>query len=531
MRKAFGALCSLFVAYIVGAGTPDLMVYGPSARPYIEIVNFAPGSCEVNEGCAVPGARRLLRFETESRNVGDGDLVFGDPANNPLFVYDNCHGHYHFGQFTEYRLLTAGGVEVVDGKKIGFCLEDTIRWDPNGPVNRLYNCGYQGIRRGWADVYTYDVPCQWIDITGVAAGTYILEMRVDPLNHIPELNEGNNVAQVTVEISGDCSTRPANDAFAGAQTIPTSPASVSGNTACATKEPGERSHAGNAGGRSVWYRWIAPSNATVIINTETSTFDTLLAVYRLSGQSLVLVAENDDIVPQVVRVSQVVLSAQAGVEYRIAIDGWGGEFGSYRLNVDAPANDHIANCAPLQGLVGTVLGHNIGATHEAGEPTHASTFGAHSVWYCWTAPKNGVVYWDTFASTFDTTLAVYTGASMGSLTLISGDNDSGPNGTSMARVVVASNITYRIAVDGRGNTAGNIALRWEYPRARVVAQRQSNAEVRISIFGENGLYHVQGSTDLKSWARTESLTVTNGNGSFTTLVTPGPHFYRARLAQ
>src|SRR5688572_13981219 len=116
--RRLSSICYLFTIGVASAAAPDLMVYGPAARPYVDYITFAPNSCEVGEGCVVAGTRRLLHFEMESRNVGTADLIFGDPARNPLFVWDNCHGHYHFGQFAEYRLLTTSGSEVVEGKKI-----------------------------------------------------------------------------------------------------------------------------------------------------------------------------------------------------------------------------------------------------------------------------------------------------------------------------------------------------------------------------------------------------------------------------
>src|SRR5436190_13863889 len=204
-KHAFPAflIASLILVCTSAYGLPDLVIYGPSANPYIDYITFAADSCEVREGCASPGVRRLLHFECESRNRGTSDLIFGDPANNPLFEYDPCHGHYHFGEYAQYRLLTTGGAVVLTGHKTGFCLEDTIRWSSTAGTTRKYNCGYQGIQVGWADRYTYDVPCQWLDITDVPPGTYILEMTVDPNNIIPESNEDNNVAQVTVDIPAD----------------------------------------------------------------------------------------------------------------------------------------------------------------------------------------------------------------------------------------------------------------------------------------------------------------------------------------
>ena len=72
---------------------------------------------------------------------------------------------------------------------------------------------------------------------------------------------------------------PVNDNFAGATLITGSSASVSGTNVNATKETGEPNHAGNAGGKSVWWTWTAPASGNVVIDTIGSTFDTLLGVY------------------------------------------------------------------------------------------------------------------------------------------------------------------------------------------------------------------------------------------------------------
>jgi uncharacterized delta-60 repeat protein len=79
-----------------------------------------------------------------------------------------------------------------------------------------------------------------------------------------------------------------------------------------------------------------------------------------------------------------------------------------------PANDDFTNAQTITGLTGTLSGTNNGATLEPGEPTFINTddFASvdHSVWYQWTCPSNGVVAFDTFGSSFDTVLAVYTNA-------------------------------------------------------------------------------------------------------------------------
>src|SRR5213593_4436723 len=56
-------------------------------------------------------------------------------------------------------------------------------------------------------------------------------------------------------------TAPNNDNFAAAQAITGTSGSITGTNVEATKEAGEPNHAGNAGGKSVWYSWTAPRRA------------------------------------------------------------------------------------------------------------------------------------------------------------------------------------------------------------------------------------------------------------------------------
>src|SRR3989442_921761 len=88
--------------------------------------------------------------------------------------------------------------------------------------------------------------------------------------------------------------QPANDAFASAQSISGSSGTVTGTSSGATKESGEPNHAGNAGGHSVWYRWLAPASSPVTIDTVWSSFDTLLALYTGSSVSAPTTAANND---------------------------------------------------------------------------------------------------------------------------------------------------------------------------------------------------------------------------------------------
>lgn len=251
-----------------------------------------------------------------------------------------------------------------------------------------------------------------------------------------------------------------NDLFANCQGIGGNFGTINGLNVGATKEAGEPNHAGNAGGRSVWYCWTAPFGGPVTIDTMGSPFDTLLAVYAGgSVNALTPIASNNDLSAEV-RQSRVTFNAASGTTYRIAVDGFNAATGEVTLNwVLSPPNDSFANCETLTGSGGSVNRVNAGATKEPGEPGHAENPGGRSIWFCWTAPSSGPVAFETFGSTFDTLLGVYTGDTLGGLTEVAG-NDDFDGLTSLVSFFAVGGTTYRIAVDGFNGTAGNVVLNW-----------------------------------------------------------------------
>ena len=132
-------------------------------------------------------------------------------------------------------------------------------------------------------------------------------------------------------------SKPANDDFASATTIPfdsSSSTKVNGFTTNATKEPGEPDHAGNAGGHSIWWKWTPQVGGSVTIDTKGSYADTTLAVYTGTALSaLATIASNDDIKSGVIQASTVTFSATAGTTYMIAVDGFDGDSAGITLNL------------------------------------------------------------------------------------------------------------------------------------------------------------------------------------------------------
>src|SRR5438046_2438237 len=67
-----------------------------------------------------------------------------------------------------------------------------------------------------------------------------------------------------------------------------------------------------------------------------------------------------------------------------------------------PANDNWESAQELIGLWASVTNDNSGATPQPGEPNHAGFPAANSIWYKWTAPRDGEVTVDTIGSTNQT---------------------------------------------------------------------------------------------------------------------------------
>jgi hypothetical protein len=503
---------------------PDLIIWGPSVSPRIATVTFSSSSCAVVEGMVQTGTRKLLRFSTETRNQGTADIFLGNPASNPLFVYAPCHGHYHFNNYANYRLLDSNNQSVANGLKIGFCLLDSIRWSSSAPSSARYTCSNQGIQRGWGDLYDSTLDGQWIDITGVPDGNYTLELEVNPQHILQESDYSNNITRVGVTIGN---ATPANNNFASAQGLSGGSASVTGSNVNATKESGEPNHAGNAGGHSVWYFWTAPGNTPVVVDTVGSGFDTLLAVYRgTSVNALTAVGSNDDIGSGNLQ-SRVTFTPVAGTTYRIAVDGYNGASGGIVLTLSQiPSNDNFAFCEFTGGANGSVTGSSREATKESGEPNHAGNSGGHSIWYCWTAPESGTVTFDTIGSNFDTLLAVYTGDTVGGLTAkASNDNIASNNLQSRVTFAVVATTMYHIAIDGRNGVSGNTTLHWSLATGQQLAalrgalspddsvqsdieserpalnyNRLSAGEYELVITGRSSRsYAIEVSSDLNEW--------------------------------
>jgi len=222
---------------------PDLIVDQASLRQHwvVRVEDLPAGFCSVEEGNITPGTHTLVRFTVSTPNIGDGDLALGDPnahiaAGDGLYEFATCHNHFHFRHYALYELVDPATGHVWRAAKRGFCMIDVEKYGaypgPNNNNRQFLVCGApnitgnQGISKGWADTYVWQLGGQYFILDGgdgqdvVPPGNYIIRITVNPgfipvggepcrfadPNHpgvchqLPESDFENNVSQVTITI-------------------------------------------------------------------------------------------------------------------------------------------------------------------------------------------------------------------------------------------------------------------------------------------------------------------------------------------
>jgi hypothetical protein len=142
----------------------------------------------------------------------------------------------------------------------------------------------------------------------------------------------------------------------------------------------------------------------------------------------------------------------AGKTFTVSQAGQSGSTGT--------ANDNFASATVVGGATAIVVGSNLTATIEPGEPPKANNAGGASVWWSWTAPASGSVTISTAGSSFDTILGVFIGSTVSALTAVAANDDS-PAGNTLTSKVTFNAVggrTYAIGVDGFNGVKGNISL-------------------------------------------------------------------------
>ncbi|XP_069030298.1 lysyl oxidase homolog 1 [Embiotoca jacksoni] len=194
-------------------GLPDLVPdpHYVQASTYIQTAYMYSLRCASEEKCLSSSAyspettdydaRVLLRFPQRVKNRGTADFMPNRPHHT--WEWHSCHQHYHsMDEFSHYDLLEVStGRKVAEGHKASFCLEDTTC--DFGHLKR-YACtaNTQGLSPGCYDTYNADIDCQWIDITDIQPGNYILKLQVNPKFLVLESDFTNNVVRCNIHYTG-----------------------------------------------------------------------------------------------------------------------------------------------------------------------------------------------------------------------------------------------------------------------------------------------------------------------------------------
>lgn len=206
---------------------PDLDQAVPSALSIVRVgdtyrLTFASAVDNVGLGpLEIEGSRpstsgRLMTVRQMIRRAdgSERDLLLEAEMR---YVRAETHAHWHLLGFERYELRRAstGRLRVRD-RKTGFCLGD--RYDTNDAV-RIENepeepfwteeCGRgspgllgvsEGISPGYGDDYVPRLEGQYVDVTSLREGRYVLVHRANPEREVLESDYENNAASVLIQL-------------------------------------------------------------------------------------------------------------------------------------------------------------------------------------------------------------------------------------------------------------------------------------------------------------------------------------------
>lgn len=183
-------------------------------------LGFASAVTNVGRGPLIVGGRRrglrepaMIADQVVQRSDGWTRTMSGVAALS--YIRSPTHAHWHLVPFERYELrwVTAGKVRRRDGKT-GFCLGD--RYEARGtlpgkPAEKVFRgrCGLrsphllrvrQGISVGYGDDYKPNLEGQYVELTGLPEGKYVLVHRVNGDRRLTESDYSNNTASLLLQL-------------------------------------------------------------------------------------------------------------------------------------------------------------------------------------------------------------------------------------------------------------------------------------------------------------------------------------------
>jgi hypothetical protein len=238
---AFATSLALLAPAACGRGTgdsrellPDLDQVPPQAVSIVDkggrehlvflsaVENVGPGPLLVSGARSTPATAEMSADQLARR--ADGSAAKHPLRSRLRFVVSETHRHWHLLGFERYELRAADGQVVGRDHKTGFCLGDRYDIDartriPGEPREAVWTqeCGRgqperlqirEGLSPGYGDDYVPGLEGQYVDVTGLSTGRYLLVHRVNPGRDLLEASYANNAASVLLQLSRTAAGRP-----------------------------------------------------------------------------------------------------------------------------------------------------------------------------------------------------------------------------------------------------------------------------------------------------------------------------------
>jgi hypothetical protein len=171
---------------------PDLTVELPAAldAASYRTMEVTEDDCELFEGCVGgQGTRALLELDFRLVNAGGEAIELGRPFENPLFYPSFCQDSYVIDGLFQAELFAPDGSLAASGRLSTSC----IAGEDGG-----YSCRSQGLGAGEGSAQPIG-RCDFLDVTGLAAGPYRLKITANPDGVLSECELDNNSAEVDIE--------------------------------------------------------------------------------------------------------------------------------------------------------------------------------------------------------------------------------------------------------------------------------------------------------------------------------------------
>jgi hypothetical protein len=314
----------------------------------------------------------------------------------------------------------------------------------------------------------------------------------------------------------------ANDQSTLGATIGGTPFTASQPTGLATSIATDPVHSCTtfADSKTVWYRYTPTFTGNLMVDTQTSDYDTVLSVHPASntGQEL---ACNDD--AGGTAQSAVNVAVTANTTYLIEASAHDHDLGG-NLQLNVYGNDQPAMATPVTGLVFETTQFIALATASAADPTPScAPRVGQSVWFAYTPTQNAVIRVNTFGSDYDTVVAVYKGSGTPGAEVACND-DSGGLTQSQVSFTAFTGQPYLIMVGSKTAATGstgtlNFMLRPDVPCTYTL----DSSSMSFLVSGGSDTFNVKTNYDDCPWTATPSagfiqITSSPTSGTGTTTV-------------